>query len=301
MKKKFNAKKNFLSMFSNKAYFTYEFNPICESVARFLNNKDCASVDKLNIEYHTKTWMIVLNCIARVNQWISVEDKSWLWIYKYRQHLRYQKLTLSNNLRFFTLSNSLRFFALEIPKLDSLHILCSKNEFIQIPKQIRELIICGHDGVVLPILDGITSFSWLSRPGNNLNLQSLPLSLIQLNVRSSRFNVVNLPILPNMTILTLNNCDMLQMDQLRTKCPNIQTLNLKDTCSDFGTIDLIVIKGLQINTLSLDCSSLMNIHSLQFVKVNHLIFLGVVSKDPVLKRCNLSHIKDVQFHGCDHL
>jgi hypothetical protein len=47
--------------FQKLTAYTYEFDPIRESGARFLNVTDCSSISKLNAEYNKKTWIVVLS------------------------------------------------------------------------------------------------------------------------------------------------------------------------------------------------------------------------------------------------
>jgi hypothetical protein len=127
--------------------YTYEFNPIRESIARFLNNKDCSYVSNLNQEYSKKTWIVLLKRTTRNNEYINVNETSWSWIVKY------QKLKISRDHR--------KFFGLEIPIIGTLEIeFCDIT--IRFPKKLQTLHINDCRGK-LPNLSGITDFVFKRR------------------------------------------------------------------------------------------------------------------------------------------
>jgi hypothetical protein len=264
--------------------YTYEFDPIRESVARFLPYYDCASVSNLNQDYNTKTWIVVLSHSSRVNDYIKVDPTSWLWIVKYAQQLKYQKLQIS--------SNHAKFFQLKIPILDTL-VIEHCDKLIRIPKNLRELRVNDCDGT-FSNMNGITCFVfrryWAMR---DFDIEKLPSSLIYLNLQCMEFNPSEIPLLPNLRTLTLHKCtDFLQMDQVHVKCPNIHTLAIVD---DFNE-DLDGIQGLQIDTLIIDCSQFINVNFLTLVKVNHLVFSNRC-KFIMPRMCSvLHHIKDIRFN-----
>jgi hypothetical protein len=69
---------------------------IVESTARFLNFRDCANVDQLSRNYHSKLWLNVLRCSSR--SWVEiipVLKNSQVWLYKFAGELRHQTLQLS--------------------------------------------------------------------------------------------------------------------------------------------------------------------------------------------------------------
>jgi hypothetical protein len=161
--------------------YSYEFDPIRESVSKFLNNGDCASVSYLNQEYSKKTWIVILNCATRVNEEIKVNEKSWSWIVKYKQHFKFQKLIISRDYK--------NFFQLHI---STIHTLLIRP--IRIPEKIQKLHIDDCLGK-LPSsrtnvrsrasndvsLNGLTSFVLLCRWGlKDIDLKTLPSSLIYL-------------------------------------------------------------------------------------------------------------------------
>jgi hypothetical protein len=264
--------------------YTYEFDPIRESVAKFLTYHDVAFVSNLNKEYNTKIWIVVLSHSCRVNDFIKVDPTSWLWIVKYAQHLKYQKLRISSNHR--------KFFQFEIHILDTLLIEhCDKP--IRLPKNLRELRIndCWRP---FPKMNGITCFVF-TRPWStrDFDIENLPSSLISLYLQCLEFNSSEIPLLPNLTTLTLYKCsDFLQMDQLHVKCPNIHTLCILDSLSE----DLNGIQGLQIDRLIIDCSEFMNVNFLKLVKVNHLVFSNKCTYIMPRMCSVLHHIKDIRIN-----
>jgi hypothetical protein len=260
-------------------------------VSKFLNNGDCASVSYLNQEYSKKTWIVILNCATRVNEYIKVNEKSWSWIVKYKQHLKFQKLKISHHHK--------KFFQLHISAIDTLLIRYCDIP-IRIPQKIQKLQIedcCGNltssrasNDVSL---NGLTSFVFLRCwEFQEFDQQTLPSSLIYLYLQCVDFNVTKLPTLPNLTTLTLHNCDdFYKMDELHIKCPNIQNLIISQI--NIGYENLNGLQGLQINRLVIDCPNLISLDALQFVKVDHLLLKNCqyVSRFEITK---LVHIPDIK-------
>jgi hypothetical protein len=268
-----------------KAY-TYEFNPILESVSKFLNNNDCASVSNLNQECNTKTWIVVLNCVSRVNTYIHVNETSRSWIVKYQQHLKYQKLRISSN---FT-----KFFQIPILSVDTLTI-DNCDTIVRVPKHTRELRLYNFKGI-FPKLNGI-KYLVLQEGKTSFDLSKLPSSLIDLSLIYTTFDVMEIPTLSNLITLTLKNCpEFLNMGQLHIKCPNIRTLIIEDEFAN----DLDGLQELQVQCLIIDSINfLVNLDCLKTAKVNHLFFSKNCTWIPPMARqpltSNLHHIKDIQF------
>ncbi len=267
--------------------YTYEFDPIRESVAKFLDFKDVASIVRLNLEYSKKTWIVVLNNSTRVNACIHVKTpkesnkSSWSWIVKYAKHLKYQKLTTS--------ANHSKFFQLRILVLDTLIIeYCDIP--IQLPKQLKELRVndCFGD---LPNLDGILCLIGVGRLCQDINLQKLPSSLMYLYLKCYLFDTSKFSILPNLTTLTLNECwHFCKMNELHIKCPNIQTLTVSDVIRE----DLNGLQGLKISRLVIDCEHEIDLKVLQEVDVKHLVFEKKCTWITQSNIRKLNHIPDIK-------
>jgi Leucine-rich repeat (LRR) protein len=268
--------------FQKLTAYTYEFDPIRESVARFLNVKDCSSVSKLNAEYNKKTWITVLSNNDRRNDFINVNAKSWSWIVKYKQHLKTQKLKV--------LFDHAKFFRLEISNVKTL-VIEHCDIPIRLPKELKELRVSYCNNEVLPNLNGIVSFVFIDNWYLTcFQLQKLPVSLHFLYLQHGNFIVTTMPVLPNLSTLTMDNCEDIQkIDQLHIKCPNIQTLILVDDHFE----DLNVLQGLQIDRLVIQCPNLISLESLHSAKINHLVLKNCPNIS-WLKIKKLTHIPDIK-------
>jgi hypothetical protein len=76
----------------------FQFHLILESIANFLEFKDCAHVSQLNQMYHCKTWKYVLGYYDRkIDQVIRIDHTSINWINTYKLFLTHQHLIMLNN------------------------------------------------------------------------------------------------------------------------------------------------------------------------------------------------------------
>jgi Leucine-rich repeat (LRR) protein len=183
-----------------------------------------------------------------------------------------------------------KFFRLEIPNVKTL-VIEHCDIPIRLPKHLKELRVSYCNNEVLPNLNGILSFVFIDNWYLTcFQLQKLPVSLHFLYLQHGNFIVTTMPVLPNLSTLTMDNCEDIQkIDQLHIKCPNIQTLILVDDHFE----DLNVLQGLQIDRLVIQCPNLISLESLHSAKINHLVLKNCqyVSWSEIAK---LTHIPDIK-------
>ncbi len=238
----------------------YSFDPIIESVARFLGFEDCAAVSNLNHEFARKLWVYVLRSCNRKAEIICFDSSSYAWISKYSKELKNQRLYVG--------SHHASFFNLEIPQLFSLH-LNGCRVLPRFPKHLFHLTMLDN-------LGSLTAFNPDCVPNIiSLNigdigsmgfhyLKNLPSSLELLSLWLSIFSCRYLPFLPKLESLWIRQCGFFEdVTELRTKCPNLSHLAL---CN----VSLDGLRGLDIQELVLWDTEIVDISDLAHVRVDVL-------------------------------
>jgi hypothetical protein len=194
------------------------FNPILESITRFLRLGDCARVVKLNHSYYDKTWLYILQSSTRLyklNDIVEVNDKSMTWISKYRSHLKYQKIQVSSNNVPFDLST--------ITQCLSLRVLSNISTF---PVRVKHLIFSQYSGNEFPNIQGVKKV-YISDYFNQSLVTTCPKTIKKLTIVSFyTLDGQELPILPKLKIFQCNIEHMVNMNLLEKKFPNLTTLHL---------------------------------------------------------------------------
>lgn len=233
-----------------------EFHPIMQAVAQFLSMKDCAHVANLNRDFSVKTWIVVLRCSDRVNEYIRVNKRSWAWIEKYSQELRYQKLRIADHFG--------KFAHYRISRVDTLLVEYCQCK-LRLP-QVRELRLSNYTGEV-PDWNGLERLICVH---SFVNVSTFPSTLQCLYLDCWSCDISKFPKLPVLKCLTIANCEDLQgIACLGGKCQSIETLVIKDDRT--GRSDVEGLQGLNIYRLVLDIKFLTDLRALKEVRVQRLV------------------------------
>jgi hypothetical protein len=233
----------------------FSFDPLMESVARFLGFQECGRAATLCKAYFAKLWCYVLRATRRSFKQILFKPIMMDWLTKYSHELKYVKILV--------IDKHATFFSLSIPSLHSLHLVhCSA--LIRLPTQLRALAIRGIQ-TFLPAEANMQSLVWgRFQHLTHFHMSTIPKELKMLGLSTLIFITKRLPTLPNLHSLRVENCKKFHhLIELQTKCPALQVLFLNQ-CQLKG------VAGLRVPKLVVSSESLTSVAELADIHVDIL-------------------------------
>jgi hypothetical protein len=252
------------------------FDPILESITKFLVFKDCSPIDQLNHMYHCKTWKYVLTAVHRssnCNSIIKLTCESILWVSKYRLFLKHLELEILE-------ANSPEFDLSSISHLHSLVIY--KVNHKKFPLQMNHLICYDITGNIPNLLNTHTLYLYQS-----------PIICYSQSVKNlfmCSFDSVDcetLPHFPNLNHLEVSCKFLLNPSRILEKYPNLISLHI--SCNNINFVhDIRLFK----HYLVLRSWSLVDITSFSMLECSELNLIGCpniqdyssVSHIPIVKK-----------------
>ncbi len=226
----------------------FQFDPILESITKFLNFKECGCVSIMNRCYHSKTWKYFLLSSKVAKNEIKINQTSIPWIVKYNKFLIHQNLKI----------NSFQDIDLSIiPKLHSLYISnCFQN---RLPHEVKFLSFCCVKGSILDMYNN-----------ENVKLYASTLTASSTMVKTliiveEDANCAVLPNFPNLKELRIHCNFLLYPLLLLDKYPNLKILHL-----DCNNVNFIHSLSSYKHTLVILSENLIDISSFSILQCSKL-------------------------------
>jgi hypothetical protein len=253
-----------------------QFHPILESVTKFLKLKDCSNVSRLNPLYHVKTWIYVLKSKNRnIDEPISVDDTSCLWLKKYANSLENQ------HLKFLKIVHDVP----NIPKVRMISIISQySGEF----PECKHLFL-SHSGE-FPNLSNLETLTMNnSCREESVFFEFLDKSKDSLKELYIHWGIHGLPMLPNLKVLYYKNIygENYLFQNLYKLCPNLKELSIKHyqgkTCKSLMGLISVQILILESYTLhNIEDLKYLNLVELDVSKCPHIVDFSPVSHIPIV-------------------
>ncbi len=227
----------------------FQFDPVMYAVTTFLSWVECGCVAQLNKRFSQRFWKYLLGCKHRAHQWICFSVKSYVWMSKYRDDLRYQHIVLYSKHRLFC--------SLQVPRIAYLRV-CDGSQTIRLPKSIEGLCWSGGS---LPDLHHVGNLTY--KPYSLIFLCSIPKRIQTLEIILANLSLRYLPHLPNLQVLRLTNLvDLQDIEYLSAKCPQLHTVILNSIGEGLAK--------LQVHTLVVNIPNCTDLHRLADIQVQEL-------------------------------
>jgi hypothetical protein len=224
------------------------FDPILESLTRFLECKDCAHVSVTNSVYHCKTWKYFLTSSKNTDHKIQLNGDSIPWITKYCRYLAYQEVDIHEHQYIIDLSI--------IPRLKTLYmyrVSCTNLDndgFVILPLQVKHYRL-SNVVAEIPEMIGTKKVSLFQS-----SLISDSTFVKSMYVSDVNINCEKLPNFSNLKQLEMICRYVVHPNFILEKYPNLTYLEITCYCVNFITA-LQLFRG----TLVISSWDLINISS----------------------------------------
>jgi hypothetical protein len=279
LRKKVSAKNQMFTGKRKQMVQCAHFEPILESITKFLVFKDCSHVDQLNHMFHFKTWKYVLTAVHRssnCNSVIKLTCDSILWVSKYRLFLKHLELEILEE----TYNNAPAFDLSSISHLQGLVIYnVSLKKF---PLQMNHLICYDITGNIPNLLNTNTIYLY----------QSLIICSSQSvqNLFTCSFDSMDcetLPEFPHLNHLEVSCKFLLNPSRILEKYPNLISLHIScDNINFVAAIRLfkhyLVIKSWPL--VDITSFSLLECCELNLIGCPNIQDYSSVSHIPIVKK-----------------